>query len=172
MFRFYFVLDFFNEQRTIMKTTIYRALLPGIVALLSVSVAYGTFKTRYDTTKTEFPVIIYFSIENGRIDPLNLSIEMDGKNVVNRSFSNRSKSPMDSTKSSKSKTYVGSASPPHWGFKLTLAKGTHQIMASTSNGDAGLDVVFTVDKPLWLVLSYWGKNHLQLNISDRPVGFL
>jgi len=57
-------------------------------------------------------------------------------------------------------------------FKLNLKEGQHQITVTSSNGNAGLDVVFTVDKPLWLSLSYWGKNHFQLYISERPLVFI
>jgi hypothetical protein len=119
----------------------------------------------------EFPVDLFFSIENGGIDSLDLNVTIDGITVTNQRFSNRGDTRVDTTRPSK--TLARAVSPHrHWEFTLTLPDGTHQIMASTSNGDAALDVVFELHKPLWLVLSYWGKNHLQLNISERRVSFI
>ncbi len=120
-------------------------------------------------SKEQFPIILEFSKENGEVDPVNVNVTIDDDSIiVNRNFSDRVNSRVDTIKMG---AIVATAvsSPPHWEFKLTVKKGTHQIMATSINGDAGLDVVFTVDKPMWLYLSYWGKNHFQLNISNRQL---
>jgi len=129
----------------------------------------STSNSNRNDSKEQFPVILEFSKENGEVDPVNVSVTIDDDSIiVNRDFSDRVNSRVDTTKMGTIVATVVSP-PPHWEFKLTLKKGVHQIMATSLNGDAGLDVVFTVDKPLWLYLSYWGKNHFQLNISNRQL---
>ena len=118
----------------------------------------------------QFPLALYFGIESGGIDSLNLKITIDGIVVADKFFSDIIRTQSRSTKSAKT-TYTASSTHKYWKFELPLPDGTHQITATSSNGDAGLDVVFELHKPLWLVLSYWGKNHLQLDISERRVGF-
>lgn len=53
-------------------------------------------------------------------------------------------------------------------FNLNLPEGKYRITAESDNGNAGLDVVFDVDRTLWLFLTYWGENHLQFYISPLP----
>ena len=146
-----------------------KILICCFIAILLISSGCATLKTDLGASEKEFSVILSFSKENGDVDPVNVNVTMDGKDtIVNRDFSNRGNSRMDTTKAGTVVVQVVSP-PPHWEFKLTLAKGIHQIMAASKNGDAGLDVVFTVDKPLWLYLSYWGRNHFQLYISNRQL---
>lgn len=104
------------------------------------------------TSREEFPVVIYVSNQMGKVNPVNIKVSIDQKTIVDSAFSNHG-------------GYSWSA------FKTSLKNGGHQVIVTTTNGDAGLDVVFTIDKPLWLVISYWGKNHFQLNISPKPVVF-
>ena len=106
-------------------------------------------------TKKHYPIIIYVkSNDKGFINPVNISVKMDSKiEIVNQSF------------------YAGYENL-YSTFEINLEEGRHQIIVNSSNGNDGLDVVFKVDKPLWLVLSYWGPNHFQLNISDSKVAFV
>jgi hypothetical protein len=60
----------------------------------------------------------------------------------------------------------------HPKFTFTLPEGMHQIIAQSDNGNAGLDVVYEVDSPLWLGLGYYGENHFQLAINKIPIIFL
>ena len=104
-------------------------------------------------SKREFPVVLYVSSQSSYVDPVNIKVFFEGeKDTVNQDFYYR----------------TGNS---HSTFHYSLKKGQHQIIVTSKNGEAGLDVVFYVDKPLWLGLDYWGKNHFQLNISDRPLGF-
>ncbi|MGD1046641.1 MAG: hypothetical protein ABR936_15140 [Bacteroidota bacterium] len=153
-----------------MKTSEFNAAIILFITVFSISVAHGQLNVKGDTSQIEFPVIVYFGIEAGNIDPLNVSVSMDGNNFINQDFSNSSDTHVDTTKSGKIITSI-TLPHRHWPFTLTLKESIHQITATTKNGDAGLDVVFTVEKPLWLILSYWGKNHFQLHISERGVGF-
>ena len=110
-------------------------------------------KTVESNSTAKYPVTLYVKSQNGGyVNPVNISVEIGYKNkIVDQNF------------------YSGI---DHKTFKLILKEGKHQIIVKSSNGNAGLDVVFTVDKPLWLSLSYWGKNHFQLNISESPIIFV
>ncbi len=104
------------------------------------------------TARANYAVTIYVSNQTGELDPVNIMPSVDHRNIVNGNFS--------------------SGSGHNWsGYKLALKEGEHQLIVTSDNGDAGLDVVFVLDKPLSLIITYWGKNHFQLNISPRPVGF-
>lgn len=112
----------------------------------------NTTETTEEQAINEFPVILYVSSEVSNVNPVNISVNIDHKNIiVDKDF------------------YAGNGNST---FKLNLKKGQHQIVVESNNGNAGLDVVFTVDKPIWLSLSYWGKNHFQLNISYQPLVFI
>ena len=114
----------------------------------------STFKSDTNVSKKDFPVILYISSESGNyVNPVNVVVKIDQKEIVDQYIK---------------AIYISSPSR----FKLSLKEGTHQIVVNSSNGNAGLDVVFEVHKPLWLDLSYWGKNHFQLNISEFALGFL
>ena len=112
-------------------------------------------ETAQDDSAKEYPVTLYISSQNGGyVNPVNIVVEIGYKNkIVDQNF--------DCGDGHNYST-----------FKLNLKEGQHQITVTSSNGNAGLDVVFTVDKPLWLSLSYWGKNHFQLYISERPLVFM
>jgi len=104
------------------------------------------------TAMSESPVAIYVSNQTAEVNPVNIKVSIDQKAILNQNFP--------------------CGSGHNWSrFKVSLKEGRHQLVVTSSNGDAGLDVVFTVDKPMWLVIDYWGKNHFQLVISHEPVGF-
>ena len=115
----------------------------------------STLETAQDDSTKEYPITLYISSQNGGyVNPVNIAVEIGYKNkIVDQNFD------------------CGDGHN-HSTFKLNLKEGQHQITVTSSNGNAGLDVVFTVDKPLWLSLSYWGKNHFQLHISERPLVFM
>src|SRR5271169_387607 len=103
------------------------------------SKAHNT-KIKERGSKEPFPVILYISKENGTIDPVNVNVRIDGKDsVVNRDFSNRGKMQVDSTKKD---SIIRHYIPPYNDvkFEFTLSEGVHQIIVTSSNGDAGLDV--------------------------------
>jgi hypothetical protein len=137
--------------------------------VLAASFAPAQTSSNRSTFHSGFPVTVYFSLEAGT-DPLNVEVSMDGNTFINQEFTNSSAIKKDTTTTGKVR-YIEMSSKPVWPFQLVLKEGIHQIMASSKNGDAGLDVVFTVEKPLWLILSYWGKNHFQLNIGEQPANF-
>jgi hypothetical protein len=113
----------------------------------------STFKSDINVSKKEYPVILYVNCQSGDVNPVNIVANIDQKKIVDQNIS-----------------YSYFNIPTS--FKLSLKEGIHQIVVKSSNGNAGLDVVFEVHKPLWLDLSYWGKNHFQLNISEVALGFL
>jgi hypothetical protein len=111
-----------------------------------------TLKTGADVPQKEYPVILYVSSENGGlVNPVNISVTLDNKNKI-----------VD-------QDCFASAFGNNSQFKLTLTEGRHQFVADSKNGDAGLDVIFSVDRPIWLYLTYWGKNHFQLYISYQAM---
>lgn len=115
----------------------------------------ATQKADQVTQKNQYPVVLYVNSENGGgVDPVNISVVLDyERHIIDSAFH-------------------AHANEPHFEYMSKLSEGRHQIVAGSKNGNAGLDVVFTVDKPLWLCLSYWGQNHFQLLISKSPIGFL
>ena len=125
-------------------------LVPACV--MAVLVGCSSARVSQTNSRDEFPVVIYVSNQMGKVNPVNIKVSIDQKTIVNGDFSNDG----------------GYSWTP---FKTSMKDGGHQIVVTSDNGDAGLDVIFEVDKPLWLVISYWGKNHFQLNISPRPVAF-
>ena len=155
-----------------MNVSIPKLLTQGLFTILLVLSGCATLNTNPSNPKKVFPVTVSFSKEMGDVDPVNVNVTIDGKDtVINRDFSNRGNSWTDTTKAGAIIAHIVSP-PPHWDYNLTLSGGIHQIEVTSKNGDAGLDVIFNVDKPIWLYLSYWGKNHFQLHISDHKMGYM
>jgi len=119
--------------------------------------SYGflsTQQTTADSSKKQYPVIIYISSQSSFVDPVNISVEIDFKNkILNKDF------------------YYGDGHN-FSKFEINLDKGIHQFIVKSKNGNAGLDVIFNVNKPLWLDISYWGSNHFQMNISEVGLVFM
>jgi PBP1b-binding outer membrane lipoprotein LpoB len=114
----------------------------------------STFKPYTNVSKKDYQIILYISSESGNyVNPVNVVVKIDQKKIVDQNIK---------------AIYLSK----HSTFRLSLTEGQHQIVVESNNGNAGLDVVFEVHKPLWLALSYWGKNHFQLNISEVRIGFL
>jgi hypothetical protein len=128
-------------------------------------------EVNHNSSPKLFPVALFFTNMAGNPNPINLSVTFDDTNIV----VNKDIYSGDSTKVETTSTGMVSLtliSPPqHWEYNLMLVEGTHQMVATTKNGDAGMDVVFTVDKPIWLDLTYWGKNHFQFHISEHMLIF-
>jgi hypothetical protein len=104
--------------------------------------------------KQEFPVVLHVSNQTSEVDPVDIKISIDNdKPIVNQNFSCGTGHNVST-------------------FKLAFNEGVHQLFVTSHNGDAGLDFVFMLDKPVWLIIHYWGKNHFQLNISYKPVVFI
>lgn len=127
-----------------------RRFIPA--TLFAFFAGFSPVRVNQTTVQPDFRVVIYVSNQMGKVNPVNIKVSVDHKTVVDSAFSNNG-------------GYSWTA------FKMSLNNGGHQIVITSTNGDAGLDVIFTVDKPLWLVISYWGRNHFQLKISSKPVGF-
>jgi hypothetical protein len=107
-----------------------------------------------DTNERKYQVVLYVNSQsNYRVDPVYVKVIIDTNVVVNQNI------------------YFGNGGHNNYKFNLALTEGEHQLVAESSNGNAGIDVVFPIDKKKWLVLSYWGQNHFQLNINDKPVIF-
>lgn len=115
----------------------------------------ATQKGEQGAPKNQYPVVVYVNSENGgEVNPVNISVDLDEhKHIVDSSFH-------------------ADAYGPQYRYKCMLTEGKHQIVVESKNGNAGLDVVFPVDKPLWLCISYRGQNHFQLNISYQPMIFI
>ena len=123
-----------------------------VVLLISAS---STFVIAQNDSSRVFPITLFVGSQNNEyVDPVNIQIEIDGnKNFVDQDYS------------------LGDGHNVSM-FKLNLTEGRHQIIVTSNNGDAGLDVLFNVNKQLWLLISYFGKNHFQLHISEHPLVFL
>ena len=125
-----------------------------VIFLLVIS-GCSLFENIQNESSMEFPITLYISNQDGHyINPVHITVEIDALNkIVDQDFLN----------------ITGGHSYSQ--YELNLKKGQHHIIVTSSNGNAGLDVIFTVDKPLWLSLSYWGENHFQLLISEQPFLF-
>ena len=123
-----------------------------VVLLISAS---STFIIAQNDSAKVFPITLFVCSQNNEyVDPVHIAIEIDGKkNFVDQDYS------------------LGDGHNVSM-FKLDLTQGRHHIIVTSKNGDAGLDVLFTVNKQLWLLVSYLGKNHFQLLINEGPLGFL
>ena len=113
-----------------------------------------------------YPITLYVDNTNrGLTDSLNIIVTMYSDTIVNQNFSTVIHTPGVTPAMVSSGTKMSE-------YNLHLTAGDHQIVVSSKNGHAGLDVVFTVDEPLWLMLSYWGDHHFQLHINKRPLVFM
>ena len=137
-----------------MRTRIY-ALTIWILILGSLAISgCATLKNDSDISQKEFPVVLYVSRQNGGgIDPINIVVSIDQKNILDRDFKS-------------------GGNDYHHEIKLVLKGGVHQLTAESKDGEAGMDAVFTVRRPTWILLDYWGKNHFQINISDNSFLFI
>lgn len=124
-------------------------------------------KTENNNSNEKFPVTVYITKE-GSVDPLNVNITIDHDTVINQDFSDPLKSQADTLNMGKL-SFTRESSPTNWQFKLKLTGGDHRFIATSSNGDARLDSIFTVDKMKWLVLRYGPEKMFRLQISDNPV---
>jgi len=124
-----------------------------ILAFLLLASCAGT-NTASDVAKQEYQVTLYVSSQDATfVNPVDIQVKLDNKTtVVDRDF------------------YTGTGHN-NTQFDLILRHGDHQLIAKSTNGDASIDVVFTVDGRLWLVLDYWGKNHFQFSVYRHPVLF-
>ena len=115
----------------------------------------ATTKTPTDTSKTEYQITLYVESRSASfIDPVNICVTIDDSlKVVDGNYSARV--PIHRTET-----------------KFNLSQGLHQMVVTSKNGDAGLDFVFTVDKPIWFDLVYIGKNHFQLLMYFVPMVFM
>ena len=99
--------------------------------------------------------MLFVSSQNATsVNPVHIRLVLDNKTtVVDDSF------------------YTGSGHN-NYQYKMSLTHADHQFVAESSNGQASIDVVISVDGPLWLVLDYWGKNHFQFQVYRHPVVFI
>ncbi len=111
-----------------------------------------TTKTVRNVSSEKFPITMYITKE-GSVDPLNVSVRIDHDTVINQDFSDPLKSQADTLNMGKL-SFTRESSPTNWQFKFKLTGGDHRFIATSSNGDARLDSVFTVDKMKWIVLRY------------------
>ena len=56
-------------------------------------------------------------------------------------------------------------------FKLNLKEGGHWIKSESKNGNNKLDVIFEVDKPMWIYVSYINNDQFRLHISYTQLVF-
>lgn len=121
-------------------------------ALLTYSAMPGCASVNSATPDSKHPVVLYVSSQVADIDPVDISVTIDGEHVVQDDF-----------------TFGDGHS---WKtFHLSLSQGIHQINARSIAGKAILDVVFEVKGKRWLALDYWGEGHFQLGMFDEPVSF-
>jgi len=125
-----------------------------IKPLLALLLLAGCATSKTDVTAYGLPMMLYVSSQSSFVDPVNITVILDSDTIV----ASRDFSVGDGHKYSK--------------FKIDLVNGRHHITASTSNGDAGLNVIFWVEKPTWLALNYWGKDHFELMISPVPFAII
>jgi hypothetical protein len=131
------------------KSSICRYLIIFILSL-----GLTSFLSAQKSSPRDFPVTLYVSSQNtGYVDPVNITVTIDHNKIVNQDF-RYGKGQNVST------------------FKFVLKEGQHQIVAESSNGSAIADVIFIVDRPLWLNIAYLGKSHFQLYMSPRKLSFL
>ena len=118
------------------------------------------------SSNKSYSIVLYVAHNNrGLSDSLNIVFIVDRDTIVNQNVSS-------SVNAMGSNRIVTSSATKTSTFNFDVREGRHQIVVESKNGGAGLDIIFTVDKPLWLFLDYWGKNHFQLDLSERPILFL
>ncbi len=110
--------------------------------------------------KTEFPVTVYVSNQYGRPGSVHLVVKISGP-----------RSPEHIERTIANEDFEWKIGHYHKKFEQNLPEGQYQIFAESNKGSAKLDVVFTVDKPLWLIVTYIDENHFQLNISQHSPVF-
>ncbi|MGQ0790756.1 MAG: hypothetical protein ACT4NJ_00845 [Nitrosopumilaceae archaeon] len=92
------------------------------------------------------------------ISPVDISVQIDGKVVIDRDFD------------------VGNQHIYHE-FKFPLTKGIHTIHAESIHGKAKLEKEFVVDKEIWGFLSFWYYENehespfFDFIVSESPLGF-
>ncbi len=111
-------------------------------------------KARLDTAATEIPVTVYVNSENGTyVNPVHMTLSIDHEaKIIEGDF-----------------PATGSAISQ---YNLLLSKGVHQFVAESSNGNAATDLAVAIEKPTWIVITYWGRNHIRIQVSSQPLIFL
>jgi hypothetical protein len=137
-----------------MRIVFMQYLLIILCVIIFALLGCSSSKMDANISKDEYPVKLYISSQNSHVDPVNIVVTLDfEKKLVENNF------------------YCGTGHNISE-YKFTMTKGSHQFVVESNNGDAGMDVIFTIDKPTSLSLSYWGKNHFQLNISNGDFIFM
>ena len=124
-------------------------------------------KTERNNSNEKYPITLYIT-KDGSVDPLNVNITIDRDTIIDQDFSDPSKSRADTLKMGKL-SFMSAAPPPNWQFKFTLTGGDHRVVATSRNGGASLDSVFSVNSKKWLVLFYGPEKNFRLQISNNPV---
>lgn len=107
--------------------------------------------------KSEFPVTVYVSNQYGRPDSVHLRVKLNGP---------RSPEHIERTIADEEFEWKIGHYPKI--FEQNLPEGQYRILAESNKGNAILDVIFTLDKPLWLIVKYLDETHFQLNILQHP----
>jgi hypothetical protein len=106
------------------------------------------------------PVTLYVSNQSFAEPTVPITIVIDGNQVVSDSFKVESQH--------------------NWKlFNLSLATGTHELVAAAPNGTTLTMTITVTDAPRWLVVNYWynpddtsnNTRFLELTDSDKPVLF-
>jgi hypothetical protein len=105
------------------------------------------------------PVVLYVSNQSFTVDPVDITVTIDGEVVVDGNF------------------FV--EGQHNWiQFDLELAPGDHTLRANSIGGGADHEELLTVDGPLWIVVDYWGGVESEdgapmfsVFTSPDPVGF-
>ncbi|RPI25946.1 MAG: hypothetical protein EHM57_00860 [Actinobacteria bacterium] len=106
------------------------------------------------------PVIVYVSNQSFDIDPVDITVTVDGEVVVADDFRVEGQH--------------------NWvEFPLQLAGGEHVMEVSSVRGPATYLGTLQVDGPLWVVVDYWSGSDTEdgapafgVHISTEPVGFM
>lgn len=113
----------------------------------------------------EFPINLYVGNQSYDSEPVHLFVKIMGHRPLKENETNFEKIIVDEDFNN-----IAMLSPKY--FTLSLQEGTYIFWVEANQRSYIMSVVFEVDKPLLLKLSYMAKNHIGLSLEkNRPVIF-
>jgi hypothetical protein len=135
------------------------------IILLLFILGCATSEELQNNPPKDYPVTLIVSNQNGfNVEPVHIIVKM-------KEYSRQRQKTNSSEIIIVDQDFYNKVGHSNSSFKLNLKEGGHRIIAETKNNNYKLDVIFEVDRPMWLYLSYLSNNQFRLHISYTPFVF-
>jgi hypothetical protein len=140
-----------------------RYFLLFLLTILLLNLGCSTSEKIDNNTLKEFPINLYVDNQSYDGEPVHLFVKIMGSRQLKENETNFERIIVDEDFDN-----IAMLSPKY--FTLNLKEGTYICWVEANQSSYIMSIVFEVDKPLLLKLSYIDKNHINLSIEkDRPV---